>query len=226
MFPFQCRKIESEDELRLVYRLRYAIYVEEMGRPQRYVDPERRCLAEPLDETAVHLGAFESRVHEQDVDEDWLVGALRIHVLDRSGIDSHPPIYDRVTRHETERFALVTRLVTRKDVRGGKTSAGVALALEAYRVVLEEGVETAFVDCQSRIAPLFEWLGFDEVDDLVHPDFGPISVLRIRIHDFDRLERTNSPLRPILEASRLATGDAHAERLPCPVSKPLESLTS
>ena len=41
----------TEDEKRAVYRLRYDVYVEEMGRYRTVADHENRLLVEPEDET-------------------------------------------------------------------------------------------------------------------------------------------------------------------------------
>jgi len=43
---------ETEEEKHAVYRLRYDVYVEEMGRYRGAADHERRLLVEPEDQTA------------------------------------------------------------------------------------------------------------------------------------------------------------------------------
>ncbi len=54
---------ETEEEKLAVYRLRYDIYVEEMGRYRGVADHERRLLVEPEDETArIFYGAPEGEV--------------------------------------------------------------------------------------------------------------------------------------------------------------------
>ncbi len=45
------RMAETEDEKRAVYRFRYDVYVEEMGRYEGVADHENRLLVEPEDET-------------------------------------------------------------------------------------------------------------------------------------------------------------------------------
>jgi hypothetical protein len=42
---------ETEDEKRAIYRFRYDVYVEEMGRYASVADHENRLLVEPEDET-------------------------------------------------------------------------------------------------------------------------------------------------------------------------------
>ena len=50
---------ETEEEKLAVYRLRYQVYVEEMGRYRATADHERRLLVEPEDE-AVRIGAADA----------------------------------------------------------------------------------------------------------------------------------------------------------------------
>lgn len=50
---------ETEAEREAIYRFRYDVYVEEMGRYQATADHQRRMLIEPEDETATHTCAVE-----------------------------------------------------------------------------------------------------------------------------------------------------------------------
>jgi hypothetical protein len=65
--------------------------------------------------------------------------------------------------------------------------------------VLAEEIDSAYIDCDVRLVPFFEWLGFDLVEGLEHPDYGSIAVMRIGIQDVDRLERSKSPLLQVRE---------------------------
>ena len=53
------RQAESAEDRERLYEFRYRIYVEEMGRHQRYADHTRRRIEEPLDATAAHFLAVD-----------------------------------------------------------------------------------------------------------------------------------------------------------------------
>ena len=52
------RRAETAADLEKLYRFRYAVYVEEMGRPQRYADHGRKRIEEPLDAPAANFIAL------------------------------------------------------------------------------------------------------------------------------------------------------------------------
>jgi len=197
MLPPDCRELKTDAELQAVYRLRFDVYIDEMGRTQRYADADSRRLAEPLDVSAIQLGAFPS----DDDSPDALLGALRVHFATRLELENFPEVYRVVTAREAGRFALVTRLVTRPESRGGAESAGLALACAAYQRVLSEGIDFAYIDCDVKLAPLFKWLGFDSVDRIEHACYGTIEIMRMALHDTARLAATNSPFQHLREAS-------------------------
>src|SRR4051794_24808022 len=62
------RLAESREDLEKLYRFRYAIYVEEMKRPQRYADHQRKRIQEPLDSLAANFIALK---------DDEIVGCIR-----------------------------------------------------------------------------------------------------------------------------------------------------
>lgn len=191
-----CREITDEAEREGLFRLRYAIYVEEMARPQSHADHRRRRLAEPLDDGAIHVGAFEATTGR-------LVGGLRMLFSDRvdlgSGIGT---LYGLDDGRSEERVAIVTRLVTAPEARGGETSAGLHLAQAAYRIALRSRAAAAVMDCSAQLVPFFEWLGFDPVRSFEHADFGEVAIMRIQLHDRARLAKTDSPLAALLDAWR------------------------
>ena len=61
---------ETEEEKRAVYRLRYDVYVEEMGRYRTVADHENRLLVEPEDETG--------RIFYYATENGEVVGTVRI----------------------------------------------------------------------------------------------------------------------------------------------------
>ena len=62
------RPIKSDEELDLIARLRYRVYVDEMGKPYPHADHRRERLTDPLDSVSDILGAF---------DDEGLFGTVR-----------------------------------------------------------------------------------------------------------------------------------------------------
>jgi hypothetical protein len=198
----QCHEVIDERELDQIFALRYAVYVEEMGRSQRYADHERRRLAEPLDETAIHLAAYQS---DEVLDADSrgvgrrLVGALRIHLPECGDLSELAWLHPDACKGGAVRTGIVSRLVTDKSVRGGGGSAGLQLAIAAYRIGLRERLDVVEIDCHESLVPYFEWLGFDVLRRFCHESFGDVAVMRMQPFDRARLRRTDSPFLPILD---------------------------
>ena len=197
-----CVEVRDAERREAIYRLRHAVYVDELGRRLRHADPVGGTISEPLDATAVHLAAYQG-------EGGALVGAIRMHFTTCDALGDHAGIYGRATRREPGRFAIVSRLVTRPEARGGAASAGLELARAACARGLALSVETAYIDCQAPLAPFFEWLGFDVVEAFVHPHAGPVRLMRLDLTDVARLERSGSPLLDLVvrEPSMCAEGE-------------------
>jgi hypothetical protein len=199
IFAVNCREVADEKELQAIYRLRYRIYVEEMGRRHSHADPLQRILREPLDEKAIHVAAFRDGLQRP-------LGALRMNLSSRGGLENFEELY-RLPPQTLGRHAMViTRLVTEPGSRGGSASAGLNLARAAYRIGLREGIERGFIDCSTSLVPFFEWLGFDSLCSFEHREFGEIAVMQMEPLDRARLAKTDSPFLPILDAQ---DGAAH-----------------
>jgi hypothetical protein len=208
--------VDDPRALEAIYALRYAVYVEEMGRPQSYADHQRRRLAEPVDRDAIHLAAYRDPASGGREGGNGLakpsdlLGALRIHVVGRADVSFLSSIHPDLLRSDGVRRGAVTRLVTRPEARGGgrQQAAGLALAIAAYRIGLREALDVVHIDCKADLAPFFEWLGFDVERAFHHADYGDIAVMRLRLHDRARLARSSSPFTAVLDAWSESDADA------------------
>jgi hypothetical protein len=52
------REASNHEELEAIFGFRYRIYVDEMGRPQKDADHDRRRIRDALDDTAFNLAAW------------------------------------------------------------------------------------------------------------------------------------------------------------------------
>jgi Acetyltransferase (GNAT) domain len=78
------RVAESHADLEKTYRFRYQIYVEEMGRVQKYADHARRRIEDRLDKNAVNLAAFR---------DGKVVGVVRINFPRESDVGDYERSY-------------------------------------------------------------------------------------------------------------------------------------
>ncbi|HMV65494.1 MAG TPA: hypothetical protein PKA64_01495 [Myxococcota bacterium] len=189
------REAVTGDEREAIFRLRYAIYVEEMGRRQRYADAARRRVEEPLDDGGVLFGAWD--------EGGELVGTLRVN---SRPFGEYHAMYDldRVG-HVLDRCIIATKLMILPRLRHD-TRVGFELMAAGYRRVLAEGAWFAFIDCNAHLVRTFSALGFRRYAPPVdHPEYGLVDVMVLGITDVDWMRRVGSPLLPFAPAAGLAS---------------------
>jgi predicted GNAT family N-acyltransferase len=180
--------VEAQDERdrQAAYALRFAIYVDEMGRRQANADPLRREVREPEDQSAHLLIARTSRGE--------VVGTARVH-LKRDIPASLASLY-RLEQfapfHPTE-SSTTTKLMIDRRYRG--TPLAVQIARACYDIGDAAGVSLNFIDCNAHLRPFFMKLGFRQVfADFIHADYGLVSPLVLALRDTEHLRRMGSPL--------------------------------
>lgn len=190
---FEVRVATSPAEREAIFRLRYAIYVEEMGRRQRYADPVARRIEEPLDEHGVLLGAWDERGE--------LVGTVRnnyegfglyheLYELDRAG-----PLLART--------AITTKLMVVPQLRH-RARLGLELAVACYKDAIALGVVLCFIDCNPPLVPMFTSLGYRHYRSPIHhPEYGEVEAMVLGLTDRAWLERVGSPFVPLIPAEGL-----------------------
>jgi predicted GNAT family N-acyltransferase len=172
-----------------VRRLRYEIYVEEMGRPQPHADHERREIGEELDQHSWILGIRA---------DGALAGTLRLNRVDR-GIGKYEQLYrladlDADARRRT---VIVTALMLRPSVRG--VGAMGMLFRAIYSQARSMGVDTCWIDCNEPLVPMFERWGFVSQGPLHHPLYGQVRLMRLDLLDRDHLAAVSSPFAKIVD---------------------------
>jgi predicted GNAT family N-acyltransferase len=192
-------------ELDRLYRFRYAIYVEEMHRPQLYADHEKHIIADPLDSTALNLVGFCG---------DEIVGCMRCNLSRNGGLDFYQKLL-RMDKVPTDDFpgrtALCTRLMVRSDFRNSSLSA--RLFLEHYKRALSNGIRWAFMDCNDHLVSLFARLGFVQTHTAIHPEYGQVNAMRLDLFDIEHLRSCQSLFVPALEQwlAKLRQGNGFTE---------------
>ena len=187
------RLASTAADLRAVYRFRYAVYVEEMNRPQKHADHESKLIIDSLDVPSAYvLAAW---------DAGELVGTVRNNFLRSCDIGEYARQY-ALTGFSPEFLAaasITTRLMVHPRYRC--TTLATRLSCAAYRGGLERGITTDFIDCNRHLVGYFAGLGYRRHrDNLVHPEYGVVTVMRLDLTDHSHLEAIRSPFRRTLRA--------------------------
>lgn len=181
----EIRLAESEDDLEAIYRFRYDIYVVEMQRKQRYADHAQRRIADPLDSCGHVLGAWE---------DGALVGTLRTNFLRESDVGEYFDMY-KLSAFSAETLPSVsisTRLMISPTHR--KSTLAIHLICTNFEFCVAEGLSIDVMDCNAHLVPFFSKLGYQiHRDDLVHPEYGDVTVMYLQARDVRHLERIGSP---------------------------------
>jgi len=193
----QIRKVRTTSEREAVFRLRYEVYIEELGRTQRYADHAARTIEEPLDACGNVFCAY---------DGARLVGTVRSNYAWRSPLEEYEALYDMEScgAAHPSHTSVTTKLVISPEYRCSTLACRLAMA--TYHTGLCDGVLFDFVDVYPARIPFFERLGYRvHLPRALHPEYGPVIVMRLAMRDARHLTSVKSPfLRVLTRASRAA----------------------
>lgn len=181
----QIIQTESDEQRERIYRFRYSIYVEEMGKPMPGANHECRTLSDELDDRSTHLMALRG---------DELIGTLRI----TWGADGLPARFsdwyglERFKKFPQEEISFTGRMMVSAGLRSSVVS--LALAREAYRLGRERGVAFDFIHTTPALIPFFKRLGHRRyASEFLDPDLGPRTPMILVLGDLGHLDSCNSP---------------------------------
>lgn len=182
----ETREVRTNAELGAVGRLRYAVYVDEMRRHQRYADHSARSVLEPLDEKARVLATFAG---------DRVVGTVRTNIGRESGFGEYEDLYTlrRFGPYFPECVSVTTKLIVDRAYRHGSVAARLVQGI--YDCGIANGVRFDVIDCNTPLLPLFVRLGHRRLfPDIEHPEYGTVHPHVLVLHDDDHLRAVGSPL--------------------------------
>lgn len=189
---FTVRKVSSEAERQAVYRFRYQIYVEEMGRPQKDADPHRRWIKDRLDSDCELYAAF--------TPDGNIVGTVRTNYSSNSDLGFYESFYrcDRFNELVHGNVSITTRLMTEPSYR--RSTLAFRLACATYVDIVSNGIKLNIIDCNDHLVEFFRKLGFLEGFKDWHSEYGHVNVMHLWLTDRAHLFETGSPFLKYLDA--------------------------
>lgn len=146
----EIRLATRPEELAAIGRLRYDVYVRELGRRPAGIDDEHALQSEPEDAASLHYGAF---------DGDQAVASLRMTPVDQLAADSRwRDVFDfGEFPVDAAKKAMLSRMVVHHDHRHSLLAPKLLAA--AYDRFRADGGELVFLRCTANLVPLYEVMG-------------------------------------------------------------------
>jgi N-acyl-L-homoserine lactone synthetase len=179
-----------------LFRFRYAVYVEEMNRKQRYALHNERMIIDPLDETGRQLIAYSNGA---------IVGCIRVNCLADGDVGDYFEFYglSALTSKEREQSCITTRLMV--DARFRRTKLPLDLLTRIYAYGLHWGMRWSFMDCNDHLVKYFGRFGWRDLGVKTHEDYGDVTIMSLDLHNGECLDQRGSPFAAAYRAWRAKT---------------------
>lgn len=184
-----------------VARLRYRVYVQEMGRAEPHADHAMRTVLDPEDERSILLAAFDA--------EGEAIGTVRVQAFsDLAADDRAFHGFDTMPDALRSRSGLTAKLITdAKHRRGALTTR---LMLGVFRSGYEHQQRVNLINCNPPLDRFFARFGFVAMGEpRDHPVYGLVRVMMLPMADLAFFEAIGSPFAPLLR--ELGPDDAAAQ---------------
>ncbi|MBU6414609.1 MAG: hypothetical protein KGS45_14235, partial [Planctomycetes bacterium] len=174
-----------------IFKLRYKIYVEEMGRFQKHADHQQKILREPYDDSGVLLGVYSDTAAIATIRYNWLSDPAMRDYVDLYGLTCVP-------NADRARSVIVTKLMCDRRYRNTGVLKDILLAV--FEDGLRAGAAFAYMDTNLPLVPLFEKFGWEWRDKAVvdHPEYGEVALMQLSMLNYSLLESRSSPFCSIL----------------------------
>lgn len=184
------RKATTDQEREAIYRLRYQVYIEEMNGGDRHqeADAQAQQLRDEWDDRAHHFYAMQ---------QDTVVACARV-IMRRDGLlecEEHFNL-ERFGPSYPQHIGMTSRLALHPGHRGSHLLKQLTCAI--YQFLREEEIHFNFIDCHTRLLPLYSRLGFRAYrPGFNHAQYTYVVPLVLVVDDLEYLEQVKSPFVPI-----------------------------
>lgn len=187
------RIASSEAERQDIYRLRYEIYIEEMGGGQRHseADVGARQFYDDWDAQAHHFYVSQ---------DGGMVGCARL-LFRRHGPFECEAQFElgRFVPAFPDQLSMSSRMAVHPGLRGSHLLKHLACAM--FTFARDHAIRFDFIDCHPRLLPLYSRLGYRIYrPGFNHPKYTYVIPMVLVLDDCDYLERIRSPFASIAQA--------------------------
>lgn len=201
----------TNDEKEAIYKFRYQVYIEEMGKPLDSADHVNGKIYDPTDDWSVLIYAKINSI---------IIGTSRLTIA--KATDFPVPLQKIFSMDTFEnlyphaRLSLATKLAIKAEYRGSQVLY--LISSKAYEVWRELNVQYTFGGCNPYLIPLYEQLGFQRfAANFTDPGYGMLTPLVLIIEGISHFRAVRSPFYRI---ARRWTND------PMPSTKFLDAFPS
>ncbi len=176
---------DTYEERLEVYRLRYHVYIIEMGRKQKYADHERKVIEEPIDNKSIIFSANKNGT---------CIGTIRLTIREEHPLECEE-FYglDKYINYKDHEIAEVGKFLFLKEYRS--TRYILDLLLYAYRWAFMKGIRVVFFNSNPHLLKLYTKVGCKLCGPyFLHPDLKEmVAPLVFIVDDLHYLMRIGSP---------------------------------
>lgn len=180
----------TPEEKREIYRLRYAVYAEEIGYDLVGADHKNKLLYDELDEWG---SSFYAKIGSK------VVGTIRTNIgkLEKFPFDiietylmnKFQKFYKK---NENYNFGLITKIMVDSSCRNMPIFP--MLMTKVFELYCEKQVDFGFINTNFYLLPLYEYYGHRRIGkNTIEPSFGTATSLVVMPNDISHLLRINSP---------------------------------
>ncbi len=181
----EVRLARGREEMRKLFRFRYAIYVEEMGRKPKCADHSSQTLEEPLDSTGYNMIALE---------DGQIVGALRANIGTETDFGEYSELYEmgRAGAWFPEHVSMTSKFMVAPQHRGG--TVAVRLALACFEFGCVHDIYFDFMDTNRHLEATYMRLGYRAYKGrVVHAEYGDVLPMVLALTDEPHMASVRSP---------------------------------
>ena len=164
----EIRLAKTAEEREQVFKLRYQVYIEELGWFYPDADHKYKRMEEALDRSANIFVACEL---------DRVVGTIRCNYARNSNLESYRDLYKM---HEFAGAAYLdtsisTKFMVKKEFRG--TTLAKRLMIAKYQQKLIDKSKFDFIDVPPHMTPFYQRLGYQIIGAINYPGYGEWSIM-------------------------------------------------
>ena len=182
------REARTDEEKLAIFRFRYEIYIEEMGKPYPNADHAGKLLTDELDSIATLLYYEKDGEIHGTLRVNWGTDNLAFAAFDNPNFE-----LTRFDRFDLKAFSFNSRFIISPKFRNSRV--GLDLAKRSYQLGLERRVLFNFINCKTNLVKYFERFGFRQYKDVFLDEIiGEQAPMIFLLEDQEYLRQIRSPV--------------------------------